>query len=216
MSLSGTHCSDFVEMNAAAIRFCRWISCTTNRRKNHLSLNLPSVDNPRRISPTEFLRDPSESQQEHYSFARICQSLDPTHLPSSARVFDDLLSSTYHVAAPPNTVSSFFTTIATLISVANCSLPLIRDLISGKQLSLVCIDEQNPDYNTTTSFLDLSPLYGTGQAGPDRIRAHDGRGMLTPDCFVDNRVALYPPAVGVLLILFNRNHNVSSAPRILV
>ena len=40
------------------------------------------------------------------------------------------------------------------------------------------------------------------------IRIHDGRGMIHPDTFVEARLLLLPPAVCVLLVLFNRNHNV--------
>jgi hypothetical protein len=65
-----------------------------------------------------------------------------------------------------------------------------------------------PDYNETAPYLDLSMLYGVNDSETDAIRVKDGRGMLSPDCFFDNRVILLPPAVSALLILWNRNHNV--------
>jgi linoleate 10R-lipoxygenase len=40
----------------------------------------------------------------------------------------------------------------------------------------------------------------------------DGRGLLKPDTFAEDRLLLLPPAVCTLLVLFNRNHNVSHPP----
>ena len=62
--------------------------------------------------------------------------------------------------------------------------------------------------NETSSYVDLAPLYGNSQADQDKVRAHDGRGLLHPDTFAEDRLLLLPPAVCVLLVLFNRNHNV--------
>ena len=42
----------------------------------------------------------------------------------------------------------------------------------------------------------------------NKIRAHDGRGMMFLDTFAEDRLMLLPPAVCVLRVLFNRNHNV--------
>lgn len=62
--------------------------------------------------------------------------------------------------------------------------------------------------NETSSYVDLSPLYGNNKADQDRVRAYDGRGFLHPDTFAEDRLLLLPPAVCVLLVLFSRNHNV--------
>jgi len=62
--------------------------------------------------------------------------------------------------------------------------------------------------NETSSYLDLAPLYGNSQQAQDKIRIRDGRGLLYPDTFAEDRMFLLPPAVLVILVLFNRNHNV--------
>lgn len=62
--------------------------------------------------------------------------------------------------------------------------------------------------NETSSYVDLAPLYGNNQADQDRIRLRDGRGLLYPDVFAEDRLLLLPPGVCVLLVLFSRNHNV--------
>jgi hypothetical protein len=58
----------------------------------------------------------------------------------------------------------------------------------------------------TSSYLDLSPLYGSNQQMQDTIRTFKD-GKLKPDCFADKRLLGLPPGVGVLLIMFNRVHN---------
>jgi linoleate 10R-lipoxygenase len=58
----------------------------------------------------------------------------------------------------------------------------------------------------TSSYLDLSPLYGSNQEMQDTIRTFKD-GKLKPDCFADKRLLGMPPGVGVMLIMFNRFHN---------
>lgn len=55
----------------------------------------------------------------------------------------------------------------------------------------------------TSSYLDLSPLYGDTQEDQDRIRTFKD-GKLKPDCFSEQRLLGFPPGCGVLLIMFNR------------
>ncbi|KZS90725.1 linoleate diol synthase [Sistotremastrum niveocremeum HHB9708] len=61
--------------------------------------------------------------------------------------------------------------------------------------------------NETSSYVDLSPLYGHNEALQKKVRKTDGRGKLHPDVFAEDRILFLPPASAVLLILFNRNHN---------
>lgn len=64
------------------------------------------------------------------------------------------------------------------------------------------------DYNNskTSSYLDLSPLYGSVQEEQDLMRTHHD-GKIKPDCFSEKRLLSFPPGVGALLIMFNRFHN---------
>ena len=66
--------------------------------------------------------------------------------------------------------------------------------------------------NETSSYVDLAPLYGVNQENQNKVRVFDGRGLLHPDVFSEDRLLLLPPAVCVLLVLFNRNHNVRVPP----
>ena len=58
----------------------------------------------------------------------------------------------------------------------------------------------------TSSYLDLSPLYGDNQDDQNLIRTfRDGK--LKADCFSEKRMLGFPPGCGVILIMFNRCHN---------
>ena len=63
--------------------------------------------------------------------------------------------------------------------------------------------------NETSSYVDLAPLYGNNVEEQHQVRMFDGRGRLYPDVFAEGRLLLLPPQVCTLLVLFNRNHNVS-------
>ncbi|KZP27973.1 heme peroxidase [Athelia psychrophila] len=65
----------------------------------------------------------------------------------------------------------------------------------------------DPKINETSSFFDLSPLYGDDIKEQLSVRNRNGRGLLAPDCFVDDRMLSLPPAAAALLVIFNRNHN---------
>lgn len=58
----------------------------------------------------------------------------------------------------------------------------------------------------TSSYLDLSPLYGSNQDMQDSIRTFKD-GMLKVDSYADKRLIAMPPGVSVMLIMFNRFHN---------
>ncbi|KAF8272643.1 heme peroxidase, partial [Lactarius quietus] len=61
--------------------------------------------------------------------------------------------------------------------------------------------------NNASSYLDLSPLYGSSHEEVKKVRRGDGTGRLWDDVFSDPRLIYMPPAVCALLILLNRNHN---------
>ena len=64
--------------------------------------------------------------------------------------------------------------------------------------------------NLTTSYLDLSPLYGWTKHMQDGVRTGTN-GLLKADQFADTRFWIQPAGVTALLVLFNRNHNYLAA-----
>ncbi|TDL26424.1 heme peroxidase [Rickenella mellea] len=74
--------------------------------------------------------------------------------------------------------------------------------------SLFRTDPRDWNKNNTSSYLDLSPVYGYNQITQDLVRNKDlGRGLLYPDTFSEERLGFLPAAVSALLVIFSRNHN---------
>ena len=72
-------------------------------------------------------------------------------------------------------------------------------------------DPRDMTKNNTSSYLDLSILYGTTEEEQYTVRDREsGRGLLYPDAFHEDRLIFVPPAASALLVLFSRNHNVST------
>ncbi|KAG6878460.1 hypothetical protein C0993_006300 [Termitomyces sp. T159_Od127] len=123
------------------------------------------------------------------------RSVPPTHvlpnhvLPDPGLVFDQILRRREYVPHPGG-ISSLFFAFADLI------IHCIFDT-----------DSRNPAQNNTSSYLDLSILYGSSDSDIDQVRRKDGTGKLWDDVFSDARLLLMPPSTCALLVLFNRNHN---------
>jgi len=60
--------------------------------------------------------------------------------------------------------------------------------------------------NDTSSYVDLSTLYGNTEKEQARVRTYNN-GTIYPDSLASERIMLMPPGVIALLILFSRNHN---------
>lgn len=77
--------------------------------------------------------------------------------------------------------------------------------------SLFRTDPSDWSKNNTSSYLDLSPLYGYNQVTQDQVRDKaQGKGLLYPDTFSEERLGFVPPAASALLVILSRNHNVRS------
>jgi hypothetical protein len=121
------------------------------------------------------------------------RTVKPTMMQTPARpdpgvVFDSIMTRK-HAELHPNRISSMLFYLASII---------IHD----------CFRTSHEDYSVsmTSSYLDLSPLYGSNQAEQDMMRTKvDGK--IKPDCFSEARLLFFPPGVGALLIMFNRFHN---------
>ncbi|KAG1053066.1 hypothetical protein G6F43_004828 [Rhizopus delemar] len=67
-------------------------------------------------------------------------------------------------------------------------------------------DYNDPRRNLTTSYLDLSLLYGNNREQQVSYRQMKG-GLLKPDQWHDKRLVIQPPGVSALMVMFSRNHN---------
>ncbi|KAG7090385.1 hypothetical protein E1B28_009504 [Marasmius oreades] len=126
-------------------------------------------------------------------YARSVQGkwcLAPTALPDPELVFETLLKRR-KITPHPNGNSSLTFAFATLVT-----------------HSLFRSDVKDWNVNATSSYLDLSPLYGINQATQDQVRDKAaGRGLLYPDTFSEERLLFLPPASSALLVILSRNHN---------
>ncbi|KAK6343416.1 hypothetical protein TWF730_011005 [Orbilia blumenaviensis] len=67
-------------------------------------------------------------------------------------------------------------------------------------------NEKDKNISDTSSYLDLSPLYGYDKETNDKVRTRK-LGLLHPDTFAENRLLRQPPGVCTYLVMYNRYHN---------
>ena len=123
-----------------------------------------------------------------YARSIIPNTIQPGALPDPSLIFDAVFARNTFTKHP-NNVSSVLFYWASLI---------IHDLFQT--------DHRDISNSQTSSYLDLSLLYGDVQEDQDQIRTFKD-GKLKPDCFSEHRLLGFPPGCGVLLIMFNRFHN---------
>jgi len=115
----------------------------------------------------------------------------PSALPDPGLLFDTLLKRPGNEFFPhPGGLSSLFFAFADLV---------IHSIFST--------NPRDWSINDTSSYLDLSVLYGNNDAQVDSVRRKDGSGKLWDDVFADSRLLFMPPASCALLVLLSRNHN---------
>ncbi|OCH92406.1 heme peroxidase [Obba rivulosa] len=125
-------------------------------------------------------------------YARSVPSANPmpqAHLPDPGLIFDTLLKRNEFIPHPGGISNLFFA---------------FADLVVHS-----CFNTNRTDWaiNNTSSYLDLSPLYGNNDKQVNSVRVKDGYGKMFEDTFADSRILMMPPSVCSLLILFCRNHN---------
>lgn len=101
-------------------------------------------------------------------------------------VFDSVLARDGPFRPHPNRNSSIIFYWASLV---------IHDLFQT--------DHENFANSKTSSYLDLSTLYGDTWEDQEKIRTFEG-GKLKPDCFSEGRLIAFPPGCGILLISKSR------------
>ncbi|KAM0789376.1 hypothetical protein ACM66B_000206 [Microbotryomycetes sp. NB124-2] len=112
----------------------------------------------------------------------------PNNLPAPTVVFDALLKRR-EFKPHPSGISTMLFSFATLIIHS-------------------CFETNREDrhINDTSSYLDLSPLYGNNLEQQKKVRTFK-KGEIWPDVIASERLMLMPPSVAALLIAFSRNHN---------
>ncbi|KAI1336794.1 linoleate diol synthase precursor [Xylariaceae sp. FL0016] len=120
--------------------------------------------------------------------ARVFQG---PNLPEPGLIFDTLLTrgNGSSFREHPNKISSMLFYLAIIIT---------HDCFQT--------DPRDRNVNLTSSYLDLSPLYGRNDIEQKAMRTFKN-GLLKPDCFSSKALLDFPPGVAVFLMMFNRFHN---------
>ncbi|KAF7505932.1 hypothetical protein GJ744_012374 [Endocarpon pusillum] len=122
------------------------------------------------------------------------ETLAPSVLPDADLVFETIFAREGETRNHPNEISSVLFYLATIIT---------HDIFRT--------DEHDPNKLKNSSYLDLSPLYGSSDDPKSDACVANVRtfkdGMLKPDTFSETRVYAFPAGVAVLLLCFNRFHN---------
>jgi linoleate 10R-lipoxygenase len=102
-------------------------------------------------------------------YARSVASTISLPLPDAGLVFDTLLRQEGGFQKHPGGLSSLFFSFADLV---------IHSIFNTARTGFV---------NNASSYLDLSPLYGSSNEEVDTVRRKDGTGKLWNDVFADTR-----------------------------
>ncbi|KAM3476257.1 hypothetical protein MY5147_003294 [Beauveria neobassiana] len=122
------------------------------------------------------------------------RSVPPTQSKGSSQpdpelVFDQLLRRKGPFRAHPSGLNRMFFSFAAIV---------IHEVFQSSR--------SNPWINDTSSYVDLSTLYGNTKEEQVRVRTYTN-GTLFRDSIASDRIMAMPPGVASLLILFSRNHN---------
>ncbi|KAF2628738.1 heme peroxidase [Macroventuria anomochaeta] len=135
------------------------------------------------------IRLPNLGRAGSYYTRSVSPKHIPTNLPDPEILFDTLLARRAEPKAHPTKISSLLFALAGII---------IHDLFRTS--------DEDKDVAVTSSYLDLSPLYGCNQEAQDSVRTMiDGK--LKTDTFTEIRFINRPPHFAALLICFCRFHN---------
>ncbi|KAI8816475.1 linoleate diol synthase [Fimicolochytrium jonesii] len=125
------------------------------------------------------------------AYARSVQPCKPKSpsLPDPELVFDQLLRRRGPFREHPSGLNRLFFSFATIV---------IHELFQS--------NTHEPWKNNTSSYVDLSTLYGNNAEEQKRVRTYEN-GRIFPDTIASDRLIQMPPGVVAILIMFSRNHN---------
>ncbi|KAK5128192.1 hypothetical protein LTR08_004071 [Meristemomyces frigidus] len=125
------------------------------------------------------------------SYSRSVPPMRPKgpNLPDPELVFEQLLRRKGSFREHPSGLNRLFFSFATIV---------IHECFQTSRTS--------PWINETSSYVDLSTLYGNTGKEQKRVRTYKN-GLIHPDSIASERIMLMPPGVVTVLLMFSRNHN---------
>jgi len=124
-------------------------------------------------------------------YARNVPPLKPKgpNLPDVESVYDALLKRKGPFRKHPSGLNRLFFSFATVV---------IHECFQTSRT--------DPFINETSSYVDLSTLYGNTDKEQRRVRTYEN-GTIFPDSVASERIMMMPPGVVAVMMLFSRNHN---------
>lgn len=124
-------------------------------------------------------------------YARNVPPIKPKgpNLPDVESVYDALLKREGPFRKHPSGLNRLFFSFATVV---------IHECFQTSR--------SNQFINETSSYVDLSTLYGNTDKEQKRVRTYHN-GLIHPDSVASDRIMMMPPGVIAVLMLFSRNHN---------
>lgn len=113
------------------------------------------------------------------------------NLPDPELVFEQLLKRKGPYREHPSGLNRLFFSFATIV---------IHECFQTSR------NPKTPWINETSSYVDLSTLYGNTEKEQVRVRTYNN-GKIYPDSIASERIMLMPPGVIAVLVMFSRNHN---------
>ncbi|KFY05512.1 hypothetical protein V492_08483 [Pseudogymnoascus sp. VKM F-4246] len=155
---------------------------------------------PTTVGPTARYRQPDGSGNNPWvpemgkAGSPYCRSVPPMkpkgpNLPDPELVFDQLLKRSGPFRDHPSGLNRLFFSFATVV---------IHECFQTSRT--------NPFINETSSYADLSTIYGNNAEEQKRVRTYE-QGKIFPDSIASERIMMMPPGVVAVLLLFSRNHN---------
>jgi hypothetical protein len=120
------------------------------------------------------------------------------NLPDPELVFDQLLKRIGPFREHPSGLNRLFFSFATIV---------IHEIFQTSRT--------DPWINETSSYVDLSTLYGNTDNEQQRVRTYKD-GLIFPDSIASERIMMMPPGVVCVLLMFSRNHNTIAKNLLLV
>ncbi|KAI0134483.1 linoleate diol synthase [Xylariales sp. AK1849] len=125
------------------------------------------------------------------AYARNVPPMKPKgpNLPDVEAVYDTLLKRDGPFRKHPSGLNRMFFAFATVV---------IHECFQTSR--------KRPFINETSSYVDLSTLYGNTEKEQRDIRTYEN-GLIHPDSIASDRIMMMPPPVVAVLIMFSRHHN---------
>lgn len=111
------------------------------------------------------------------------------NLPDPELVFEQLLRRKGPFRKHPSGLNRLFFSFATIV---------IHECFQTNR--------DNQWINETSSYVDLSTLYGNTEVQQKKVRTYEN-GRIFPDSIASERIMMMPPGVVTVLLMFSRNHN---------